>query len=79
MAKVKIVLDADVLIHFSKAGRLSLLPNILPEYEYTVLSVVYDEIKTFPTPGFKASAPGSGVNNPACGICRRSLRGGSCS
>ena len=36
MGKVKIVLDADVLIHFSKAERLSLLPEILPEYEYTV-------------------------------------------
>lgn len=29
MAKVKIVLDADVLIHFSEAGKLSLLPSIL--------------------------------------------------
>ena len=28
--RVKIVLDADVLIHFSKAGRLSQLPDILP-------------------------------------------------
>lgn len=46
MGKVKIVLDADVLIHFSKAERLSLLPEILPEYEYTVLSVVYDEVKS---------------------------------
>ena len=31
MAKVRIVLDADVLIHFSKGGMLSLLPDILPE------------------------------------------------
>ena len=46
MGKVKIVLDADVLIHFSKAERLSLLPEILPEYEYTVLNVVYDEVKS---------------------------------
>lgn len=45
MAKVKIVLDADVLIHFSKAGRLSMLPSILPEYDYIVLSTVYDEVK----------------------------------
>ena len=44
MEKVKIVLDADVLLHFAKAGRLSLLPDILPEYEYVVLSAVYDEI-----------------------------------
>ena len=28
MGKVKIVLDADVLIHFLKAERLSLLPEI---------------------------------------------------
>lgn len=31
MEKVKIVLDADVLIHFCEAGRLSMLPEILPE------------------------------------------------
>lgn len=46
MAKVKIVLDADVLIHFSKGGMLSLLPDILPEFEHVVLDYVYDEIKT---------------------------------
>ena len=46
MEKVKIVLDADVLIHFAKAGRLSMLPEILPEYEHVVLNVVYDEVKT---------------------------------
>ncbi len=46
MEKVKIILDADVLIHFSKANRLSMLPNILPEYDYTILSVVYQEVKT---------------------------------
>lgn len=44
MVKVKIVLDADVLIHFSKAGRLNMLPAILPEYEHVVLDVVYKEI-----------------------------------
>lgn len=44
MAKVRIVLDADVLIHFSKGGMLSLLPNILPEYEHVILSTVYEEI-----------------------------------
>ena len=44
MGKVKIILDADVLLHFAKAGRLSMLPEILPEYEHVVLSVVYDEI-----------------------------------
>ena len=46
MEKVKIVLDADVLIHFSKAGRLSFLPTILPEYDHIVLSAVYEEIGT---------------------------------
>lgn len=40
------MLDADVLIHFVKAGRLSMLPEILPEYDHVVLNVVYDEVKT---------------------------------
>lgn len=42
--KVKIVLDADVIIHFSKGGLLSMLPRIFPEYEYIVLDKVYDEL-----------------------------------
>ena len=46
MAKVRIVLDADVLIHFAKGGMLSLLPEILPEYEHVILSSVYEEIHT---------------------------------
>ena len=46
MEKVKIVLDADVLIHFSKAGRLSILPDIFPQYKYIILNVVYEELKT---------------------------------
>jgi len=44
MEKVKIVLDADVLIHFSKGEMLSILPEILPEYEFIILSTTYDEI-----------------------------------
>ena len=36
MEKVKIILDADVLLHFAKAGRLNMLPEILPEYEHVV-------------------------------------------
>lgn len=44
MEKVKIVLDADVLIHFCEAGRLSMLPEILPEFEHVVLDVVYKEV-----------------------------------
>ena len=30
--KTKIVLDADVIIHFIKAGQFSLLLDIFPEY-----------------------------------------------
>lgn len=41
---MRIVLDADVIIHFSKGGLLSLLPQILPEYEYVVLDKVYGEL-----------------------------------
>ena len=47
--KVKIVLDADVIIHFQKAGYLSILPDIFPEYECIVLSVVYDELTSIRT------------------------------
>ncbi|MBO7571563.1 MAG: hypothetical protein J6T48_05350 [Bacteroidales bacterium] len=46
MAKTKVVLDADVLIHFAKGGMLSVLPSILPEFEHIILKPVYDEIKT---------------------------------
>lgn len=40
------MLDADVLIHFTKAGYMNVLPSIFPEYEHIVLSVVYDEVKS---------------------------------
>ncbi|WP_304589888.1 hypothetical protein [uncultured Duncaniella sp.] len=43
-AKTKIVLDADVIIHFVKAGQFSLLLDIFPEYQYIILDVVYDEV-----------------------------------
>ena len=46
MEKVKIILDADVLLHFAKAERLNMLPEILSEYEHVVLSTVYDEIES---------------------------------
>ena len=46
LERVKIVLDADVIIHFSKGGLLSLLPQIFPEYEYIVLDKVYDELSS---------------------------------
>lgn len=42
--KTKIVLDADVIIHFMEAECFSLLPDIFPEYEYLILDVVYSEI-----------------------------------
>jgi hypothetical protein len=45
MSKVKIVLDADVIIHFSKGGFLSILAEIFPTYDYVVLDKVYQEIK----------------------------------
>lgn len=35
--KTKIVLDADVIIHFIEANSFSLLPDIFPEYEYLIL------------------------------------------
>ena len=42
--KTQIVLDADVVIHFSKGGLLSLLPSIFPDYEYVLLEVVHEEL-----------------------------------
>ena len=46
MEKGKIVLDADVIIHFSKGECLSLLPEIFPEYQYIVLDKVYNELRS---------------------------------
>lgn len=40
--KTKILLDADVIIHFIKAEQFSLLLDIFPEYEYILLDVVYN-------------------------------------
>ena len=42
--QTKIVLDADVIIHFAKGGLLSLLPGIFPEYEYVLLEAVHEEL-----------------------------------
>ena len=42
--KTKIVLDADVIIHFAKAGRLPELPQILPEFQFLLLDVVKREL-----------------------------------
>lgn len=38
MSKVEIVIDADVLIHFSRGSCLSLLPEIFPEFLSDVIS-----------------------------------------
>lgn len=43
--KVKIVLDADVIIHFAKGGLLHLLPKVFPECEFVVLDIVRREVK----------------------------------
>lgn len=45
-SKVKIVLDADVLIHFYHGENLGLLPQIFEDCEYIVLDYVYDEVLT---------------------------------
>ena len=44
MEKTKIVLDADVIIHFMKGECLNVLLDIFPEYEYLILDVVYLEL-----------------------------------
>jgi len=44
MQKTKIVLDADVIIHFAKGERLSMLPEIFKEYEYIILDKAHKEI-----------------------------------
>ena len=45
MPKTKIILDADVIIHFSKGEKLSMLPQIFPKYDFAILDVVYRELK----------------------------------
>lgn len=45
-SKVKIVLDADVLIHFYHGENLGLLPQIFEDCEYIVLDYVYVEVLT---------------------------------
>lgn len=41
----RVVLDADVIIHFAKGDMLSILPTILSECEHIILDKVYEEIK----------------------------------
>ena len=42
--KTKVVLDADVINHFTRGGLLSLLPKILPEFQFIVLDIVKKEL-----------------------------------
>ncbi len=43
MLKTKIVIDADVIIHFLKGGYLHILHTIFPKYEYVVLNIVLNK------------------------------------
>ncbi len=42
--KTKVVLDADVINHFFRGGLLSMLPKILPEFQFVVLDIVIREL-----------------------------------
>lgn len=42
---IQIVLDADVIIHFSQGGYLHLLPKVIPDCSFVVLSVVRNELR----------------------------------
>ena len=42
--KTKIVLDADVINHFVRGGKLAMLPKILPEFQFIVLDIVKKEL-----------------------------------
>ena len=44
--RVKLVLDADVIIHFAKGGRLGDLPGFLPEFQFLLLDVVKRELSS---------------------------------
>jgi hypothetical protein len=46
MSKVKIILDADVLIHFTKSEYFHQLPSIYPRYQLAIIDELYKaEIK----------------------------------
>lgn len=45
MKRTKIVLDADVIIHFAKGGFLNILPSFLKEYQFVVLDIVKNELR----------------------------------
>lgn len=42
--KTKILLDADVIHHFVKGGKIELLPKIFPEFQFVVLDIVKKEL-----------------------------------
>ncbi|MCH5173951.1 MAG: hypothetical protein J1D85_07080 [Bacteroidales bacterium] len=43
MNKVKILLDADVVIDFIDGQQLSILPRILPAYDFVILDIVLNQ------------------------------------
>lgn len=43
--RIQIVLDADVIIHFAQGGYLHLLPKVVPDCLFVVLSVVRNELR----------------------------------
>lgn len=43
--KIQIVLDADVIIHFAQGGYLHLLPKVISDCSFVVLSVVRNELR----------------------------------
>ncbi|MDR0825309.1 MAG: hypothetical protein LBN74_09465 [Prevotella sp.] len=45
MSKTKIVIDADVIIHFLRGGYLSKLHTIFSGYEHIILDVVLNEVR----------------------------------
>jgi hypothetical protein len=47
--KTKILLDADVIIHFIKGGQILVLPTIFPDYELSLLDKVFTELKANPS------------------------------
>lgn len=43
MKKTKIVIDANIIIHFLKGGYLHILHTIFPNYEYVILDIVLNK------------------------------------
>lgn len=59
--KTKIVLDADVIIHFVKGGKLDILPRILPEFRFIVLDVVKRELPMLILPSLREAITRDGT------------------